>query len=180
MIIIITQVVGLYFLLDFVTGIVHFWMDRYGKEDMPIVGKAVMEINRWHHEDPRKIVTRSYWYLCKSGWAGVALMWTVVFFITGTISWQWLFFGFLGANANIVHQWSHKRPDEKPGIVTFLQNIKVLQRPRDHAEHHTRPETKAYCSYTPWLNPMLDGIKFWTGMEKFVGFFGFHTNDRLA
>ena len=103
MIIIIAQAVGLYFLLDFVTGIVHWWMDRYGKEDMPIVGKAVIEINTWHHEDPRKMITRSYWYLCKSGWAGVAFMWTVVFLTTGTISWQWLFFGFLGANANIVH-----------------------------------------------------------------------------
>ena len=39
------QAIGLYFLLDFLTGVVHWWMDRYGKEDMPIVGKAIIEIN---------------------------------------------------------------------------------------------------------------------------------------
>ena len=31
------QAIGLYFLLDFLTGVVHWLMDRYGKEDMPIV-----------------------------------------------------------------------------------------------------------------------------------------------
>ena len=41
-------------------------MDRYGKEDMPIVGKAIIEINIASRE-PQKMTTRSYWY--KSGWA---------------------------------------------------------------------------------------------------------------
>ena len=50
------QVVGL-LPARFVTGVVHFWMDRYGREDMPIVGKAVIEINTWHQENPRKMTT---------------------------------------------------------------------------------------------------------------------------
>ena len=32
--IIVLEVLGLYLLLDFLTGVVHFWMDRYGREDM--------------------------------------------------------------------------------------------------------------------------------------------------
>ena len=43
--IIVLEVLGLYLLLDFLTGVVHFWMDRYGREDMPLVGKAIIEIN---------------------------------------------------------------------------------------------------------------------------------------
>ncbi|MBT5150933.1 MAG: hypothetical protein HOM43_01000, partial [Flavobacteriales bacterium] len=45
----VVEVLLLYLLLDFLTGVVHWWMDRYGREDMPIVGKAIIEINTWHH-----------------------------------------------------------------------------------------------------------------------------------
>jgi len=30
------------FLADLTTGFVHFWMDQYGKEDMPFVGKMIL------------------------------------------------------------------------------------------------------------------------------------------
>ena len=39
----IVEVVLLYLLLDLLTGVVHWWMDRYGREDMPIVGRAIIE-----------------------------------------------------------------------------------------------------------------------------------------
>lgn len=179
MLVIVFQVIGLYFLLDFLTGVVHFWMDRYGREDMPLLGKAIIEINTWHHENPRRMTTRSYWYLCKSGWIGVGAMWLAVFLLTGGLSWQWLFLGLLGANANIVHQWAHKFPNEKPAVVTWLQRMRLIQRPLDHAKHHTKPETRAYCTYTPWLNPVLDGIGFWVGIENFFSLLGVHTTDRI-
>ena len=75
----VVEVLLLYLLLDFLTGVVHWWMDRYGREDMPIEGKAIIEINTWHHANPRKMITRGYWYLCKSGWVGVTVMILVVF-----------------------------------------------------------------------------------------------------
>ena len=176
---IVFQVVGLYLLLDFLTGVVHFWMDRYGREDMPLVGKAIIEINTWHHENPRRMTTRSYWYLCKSGWVGVGAMLVGVYLVTGTVSWQWWFIGILGANANIVHQWAHKFPNEKPALINWLQKIGVIQRPHDHAQHHTKPETRSYCTYTPWLNPILDRIGFWFGIERFFATFGVYTTDRI-
>ena len=86
---VLVEVLLLYLLLDFLTGLVHWWMDRYGREDMPIVGKAIIEINTWHHANPRKMITRSYWYLCKSGWAGVTVMLLAVYFIKGSVTWQW-------------------------------------------------------------------------------------------
>jgi ubiquitin-conjugating enzyme E2 variant len=173
------QAIGLYFLLDFLTGVVHWWMDRYGKEDMPIVGKAIIEINTWHHENPRKMTTRSYWYLCKSGWAGVSLMWIVAYFATGQLTWQWWFVGILGANANIVHRWAHEFNDERPKLVTLLQRFRILQRPKDHARHHTKPETRAYCTFTPWLNPVLDRIRFWFTVEAALAIVGFKTTERI-
>ena len=32
---VVVEVLLLYLLLDFLTGVVHWWMDRYGREDMP-------------------------------------------------------------------------------------------------------------------------------------------------
>lgn len=177
---IVLEVVGLYLLLDFLTGVVHFWMDRYGKEDMPLVGKAIIEINTWHHENPRRMTTRSYWYLCKSGWIGVGAMLLGVYLITGSVSWQWWFIGILGANANIVHQWAHMFPNEKPALINGLQKMGIIQRPHDHAQHHTKPETRSYCTYTPWLNPVLDRIGFWFGIERFFAAFGIYTTDRIV
>ena len=173
------QVVGLYFLLDFVTGVVHFWMDRYGREDMPVVGKAVIEINTLHHENPRKMTTRSYWYLCKSTWFGVAFMLLAVYLITGAVSWRWWFIAILGGNANIVHQWAHMFPNEKPAVVNWLQKVGVIQRPHNHARHHTKPETRAYCTYTPWLNPFLDRIRFWFTIEAILARVKIYTTDRI-
>lgn len=175
----IVEVVLLYLLLDLLTGVVHWWMDRYGREDMPIVGRAIIEINTWHHANPRKMITRSYWYLCKSGWAGVTVMLLAVYLVQGTVAWQWWFIGLLGANANIVHQWTHKFPDEKPRLVHWLQQIKVLQRPQDHARHHTKPETRSYCTYTPWLNPILDYTRFWFAVERVLSWFRIYTTDRV-
>ena len=117
----VVEVLLLYLLLDFLTGVVHWWMDRYGREDMPIVGKAIIEINTWHHANPRKMITRGYWYLCKSGWVGVTVMILAVFLIKGSVTWQWWFIAILGANANIVHQWAHNFPDEKPRLIHWLQ-----------------------------------------------------------
>ena len=97
-------------------------MDRYGREDI-LVGKAIIEINTWHHENPRRMITRSYWYLCKSGWVGVSAMWIGVYLVTETVSWQWWFVGILGANANIVHQWAHKFPNEKPALLTGYRRL---------------------------------------------------------
>jgi len=38
---VLVEVLLLYLLLDFLTGMVHWWMDRYGREDMPIVGERL-------------------------------------------------------------------------------------------------------------------------------------------
>lgn len=170
---------AIYLSFDFVTGVVHFWMDRYGREDMPLLGKTIIEINTWHHENPRRMTRRSYWYLCKSGWAAALIVWTVVYLATGTLSWQLILFGLLGANANQVHKWAHMFPKERPWIINFLQNIRLLQRNVDHAKHHTKPETRAYCTFSPWLNPVLDGIGFWFGIERFFGKLGIYTTDRI-
>jgi len=40
-----------------------------------------------------------------------------------------------------------------------------LQTARHHACHHTDPKNSHYCTMTNVLNPVLDRMGFWNGME---------------
>jgi plasmanylethanolamine desaturase len=46
--------------------------------------------------------------------------------------------------------------------------MRLLQTPRHHARHHTDPKDCHYCTMSNLLNPLLDGVNFWGGLEFFV------------
>lgn len=173
-------IIGGYLIADSISGITHWWMDRYGKENMPIVGPAVVEINTMHHENPRRMLSRSYWYLSKSAWVfswGICLVWFLIF---GRLPWQMVWIAIIGSNGNIIHLWTHMFKNEKPQIVSWMQKVKIIQNPAQHASHHTKPEERAYCIISPWLNPILDKTKFWFKLEDLIErVFGIVPNSRL-
>ena len=47
----------------------------------------------------------------------------------------------------------------------LLQRIRLVQTPRHHALHHTDPKNSHYCVLTNFLNPILDGLRLWDGLE---------------
>jgi plasmanylethanolamine desaturase len=48
-----------------------------------------------------------------------------------------------------------------------LQKIKLLQTQRHHAKHHSGEKDSHYCSVTNFLNPILEELEFWKGLERF-------------
>jgi ubiquitin-conjugating enzyme E2 variant len=48
----------------------------------------------------------------------------------------------------------------------------VLQSQEQHASHHAQPFDTNYCVMTDWLNPVLQAVGFWPGVEAVVGVFG--------
>jgi ubiquitin-conjugating enzyme E2 variant len=76
----------------------------------------------------------------------------------------WLF-AVISANANQVQKWSHQTCKENGCIVTFLQKIRLLQTPYHHAVHHTNPKNVRYCPITNFVNPLLDRLNLWSGIE---------------
>ena len=54
---------------------------------------------------------------------------------------------------------------ENGRIISFLQDIRILQTGKHHARHHTDPKNSHYCTITNILNPVLDGVRFWDGLE---------------
>ena len=149
---------------DFVAGMVHWLEDAYVREDTPIVGKYVARPNIIHHHYPRYMVRHSWWQtsfdLVLMSVAMVIGAW-----LTGLLSWEVWLFAIVSANANEFHKWEHRTRKENGPIISFLQDIRILQTAKHHARHHTDPKNSHYCTITNFLNPVLDGMNFWNGLE---------------
>jgi hypothetical protein len=152
------------FAAEFVSGFVHWLEDAYVREDTPLVGRRVARPNIVHHHYPRYMTRHSWW---QTSWDLVCLSAVVVFvaWLLGALNWEVWLFAIIAANANELHKWAHRTRAENGRIISFLQDIRVLQTARHHARHHTDPKNSHYCTVTNVLNPVLDGIRFWAGLE---------------
>ncbi len=169
--IVILKIAGIILIADLLTGIFHFWMDQYGREDMPLVGKSVIEINILHHRNPRNMVQKNYFQLTWTAWALGFVLATITYFM-GFFSWEVAFILAYGANANIIHKWTHQTHGENGKLITFFQKIRLLQSKHHHGWHHKAPYDTNYCILTDWLNPILHQIRFWEGVVFFFSKLG--------
>lgn len=147
---------------DLFAGIFHWWEDRYGNPDWPIIGKFVVENNIGHHKAPWTIGNETYWTNC-----GPSTLALLPFMI---VAWYFGLYLLLVAlivasQANQVHAWSHKKANP---FIRFFQKLGILLSPRHHAVHHKRPYTQRYCVVTNHLNPVLHAIGFWNMLEWLV------------
>ena len=158
------QVAATIIAADFVAGFIHWLEDAYVREDTPLIGKKVARPNIVHHHYPR-YMTRHNWL--QSSWDLLLMAGTLVLIAWGLhlLIWQVWLFAVLVANGNEVHKWAHRTRKENGRIISFFQDIRVLQTCRHHARHHTDPKNSHYCVLTNVLNPLLDGIRFWDGLE---------------
>lgn len=149
---------------DFMAGVVHWAEDAYVREDTPLIGSFVGKANVIHHHLPRYMTRNTWW---QSSW-DLMLLSAVVVFVAwrlNLLTWHVWLFAAISANANEVHKWSHRTRKENGRLITFLQNIRLLQTSQHHAVHHTNPKNVRYCPITNLVNPVLDTIRFWDGME---------------
>jgi len=158
------QFVATVFAAEFVSGIVHWFEDAYVREDTPLIGKLVGRPNTVHHHFPRYMTRHNWW---QSSWDLVLLAAILVVgaWCFGLLTWQVWLFAVLAANANEFHKWEHRTRKENGRVISFLQDIWILQSAKHHALHHTDPKNSHYCTVTNVLNPLLDGIRFWDGLE---------------
>ncbi|HEV2692927.1 MAG TPA: fatty acid desaturase CarF family protein [Verrucomicrobiae bacterium] len=152
------------FAAEFVAGLVHWFEDAYIRERTPLVGRIIGRPNIVHHHYPRFMTRHSWW---QSSWdlALFAAMIVVGAWCAGLLTWQVWLFAILAANANEFHKWEHRTRKENGRIISFLQDIRLLQTGRHHALHHTDPKNSHYCTMTNFLNPVLDRIHFWESLE---------------
>lgn len=149
---------------DFVGGLVHWLEDAYVREDTPLIGRIVARPNIVHHHYPRYMTRHNWW---RTSWDLAMLSATLVVaaWFLGLLNWEVWLFAILSANANEFHKWAHRTRKENGWLISFLQDVRLLQTARHHARHHTDPKNSHYCTMTNVLNPALDRIGFWNGME---------------
>ena len=164
LIIVLFQIVLVIMLADFVAGAVHWLEDAYVREDTPIIGSFIGKANVIHHHLPRYLTHHNWW---QSSWDLLAFSALIVGFAwrLNLLTWHVWLFAALSTNANEVHKWAHRTRKENGRLITWLQNLRVLQTPQHHAVHHTNPKNVRYCPITNLVNPILDRLGFWDGLE---------------
>ena len=152
---------------DFASGFFHWLEDAYGREDFPITGRLVTMPNILHHHNPRHF-TRNSWF--QSSWDLTCLSVLIVLgaLLLGHLTWHVWLFAVLGANANQIHKWTHRTPQENGPLISFLHRCRLVQTPRHHARHHIDPKNSHYCVLTDFLNPILDGLHLWEFLERVI------------
>ena len=162
--ILITKFILTVFAADFVAGFIHWLEDAYVREDTPLIGKYVARPNIVHHHYPR-YMTRHNWWQTSADLVIVSTIPVALAWCFGLLSWEVWVFAILSANANQFHKWEHCTRKENGWLISFLQDIRILQTAKHHARHHTDPKNSHYCTVTNFLNPVLDGMRFWDGLE---------------
>lgn len=158
------QALAVVMLADFVAGVVHWLEDAYIREDTPVIGSSIGRANVIHHHLPR-FMTRNTWWQSSCDLICFCTLIVLVAWWLDALTWHVWLFAVVSANANEVHKWSHRTRRENGPMITFLQNIRVLQTPHHHAVHHTNPKNVRYCPITNMVNPILDAIHFWDTVE---------------
>jgi len=152
------------FAAEFVAGLVHWFEDAYVRENTPLLGKVIARPNIVHHHYPR-YMTRHNWWQSSFDLLCLSVSLVLAAWCVGWLTWEVWLFAIVSANANEIHKWTHRTRKENGRVISFLQDIRVLQTARHHARHHTDPKNSHYCTITNFLNPVLDRVHFWDGME---------------
>jgi ubiquitin-conjugating enzyme E2 variant len=166
-IVIALEVIATWLLADFVSGVVHWAEDSYGRETTPVIGRWVVEPNLLHHRDPLAFVRRS-WIASSWDLAAVGAMILAAAGLAGALTWHVVLFVLIGANANQIHKWNHMRRSSVPLGIRALQRLHLLQSARHHAQHHRGTKDSHYCVVTELLNPLLDRLGWWRMLERLL------------
>jgi hypothetical protein len=166
-VLIIPEVVAAILAVEFVIAVVHFLMDVFGTPDCPIVGKAVIQPNHFHHGQPRAFLKNGVWKNSDIP-LGIAIALLVMAWATGVLSWPvWVAAIEIGS-ANAIHRWAHQTRHKNCAIVNALQDLWIIQRREEHAKHHLGLQNSHYAPITNLLNPLLDRSRFWHGLARLI------------
>lgn len=160
-------------LADFVSGLVHWFADTYGADDTPLFGPWLIRPFRQHHVYPRDICTHGLVLaignsctLAVPFQAGVLyLMLTEdeVSITRAFLSFVFNLFTIAMVATNVLHKWAHA--EKTNWLISRLQRSRVFLSTEHHNLHHTRPFDSHYCITNGWLNPLLQKIQFFRGLE---------------
>jgi plasmanylethanolamine desaturase len=154
------------FAVDFITGVIHWAEDTWlslGRSKL--LDAYVVRDNIEHHRRPGGIRAGTYW---ETNRVCIALGFAVAcgLMLCGVHAWQAYAIVLLASQSNQIHKWAHCA--NPPLVIARLQRWGILQSAGHHAEHHKRPYASRFCTTTNFLNPLLDGVRFWRALEWLI------------
>jgi ubiquitin-conjugating enzyme E2 variant len=165
-------IAGAWLLADFLSGIVHWAADTWGRVDTAWIGPRFLQPFRVHHVNPRDILDRHFVDLN----GDVALLTLPLLAVAAGMPFEHGIGQFtalsLAATAgwvlptNQIHQWAHQATP--PRLVQTLQASGCVLSRRAHAVHHANPAGGHYCITTGWCNAPLARIGFHRRIEQLV------------
>lgn len=164
---------------DLVSGLVHWVADTYFSEETPIIGQSLVKPFRLHHLYPRDICTHDL--VTTVGNVCIIAVPVLTFSIYVLWTWDdssWVAFLILCVAlmslatvlTNQFHKWAHQEQPSR--MVRWLQRTRLVLAPAHHQIHHTKPFNMHYCITNGWLNPLLNRIGFFRGMETGLRYVG--------
>ena len=163
----ILRIAVIVFIADLMVGFVHWLEDNYGQEHWPLIGATVIAPNLLHHAKPRAFLKNNWWQSADLQMMA-ACSFAIVAAYFGFLTWELILFLFLVVNGNEVHKWAHRSRKENGKIISFLQDKHIVQSRAQHGKHHGHDRNTHYCAITEWVNPILEKIKFWRGLEWMI------------
>ena len=160
------KVLGGVYLADFISGVFHWFEDRYGNPEWPILGHTIRE-NQQHHHTPRSFLKGNLWTRNREVWA-IGLAFLAGFWLLGWLNVFSVSAVLFGMFANEIHAAAHRNPKENGRLITLLQKTGLLQSHKHHANHHRKGKDSHYCVMTNHLNPMLERVQFFQTLERLV------------
>lgn len=156
----------------------HWGLDTWGSETTPVFGVLIRAF-REHHVDQTAITRHDFIETNGDNCTPpapilAALCFTADLGVWGSVPWYRsvefqsliLAMTFAVAATNQFHKWSHDR--KIPAAVKWLMDNGVILSAQSHRIHHSGQFEKSYCITTGWLNPPLDAIHFWRGLEVVI------------
>ncbi|KAK4526193.1 hypothetical protein GAYE_SCF20G4107 [Galdieria yellowstonensis] len=156
-----------YLVADFASGLYHWFLDNYGNENTPIIGKQCVAF-QGHHQHPWTITWRPFCNL-----VGTSCLLSIPFLMVlltiplpSSLQTFLTSFGFFVVFAQQTHQWAHL--SKPPRWIEMLQQKNILLSTKQHGQHHKPPFNKKYCIVSGICNDFLDNIQFYDKLERWV------------
>lgn len=179
--ILLLQILAAWLIADFITGLVHWFEDKYMDKSSLSFLNALAKENDLHHRKPTAMLLKSGWTNMKSsaaiGWPLAFVCWLIGMPL---VVWLAIFFATFG---NLIHRFAHMPKRDLPRWIRGLQEFGLFISQEHHDSHHRSmrkliPKQIAgykFCPMTDWVNPVLDGVGFWRTLERILNFLGMKT-----
>ena len=172
-----------YLLADFITGTIHWFCDSFFDEETPVIGNFIIYSFREHHSHPLLITKDKF---IEQDTTSFFIFMPFLYFATFTeisylnspnsIYGHFILIGVCIGTfcTNLFHKWAHQR--NQNFIIKKLQKLGLILNPNSHKKHHV-DHSKGYCVTSGLMNPILDYVKFYPNLERFIRFFLYESRN---